>query len=152
MVLTRDHGLNEAPLKRRRSSCSKPQCRTAYQRARGRALCICAWARRASLRDAEACRAHNVQRAHAPSSKLARKKSGAGRSASGITWGRSLAPLLDDRCLTFREWCQLNSIGERTGRRILASGNGPVVTQLTTKRIGITVGNNRRWQEARARA
>ena len=58
----------------------------------------------------------------------------------------------DDAVFTFKEWCRLNSIGERTGRRILASGNGPVVTQLTTKRIGITVRANREWQAQRARA
>jgi hypothetical protein len=57
----------------------------------------------------------------------------------------------DDRVLTFNEWCEVNSIGKRTGRRILASGKGPVVTQLTARRIGITVGNNRCWQQARAR-
>ena len=58
----------------------------------------------------------------------------------------------DDRVLTFAEWCALNGIGKRTGRRIIRSGNGPVVTQLSERRIGITVGNNRRWQEARARS
>jgi len=58
----------------------------------------------------------------------------------------------DDKVLTFAEWCALNGIGKRTGRRIIRSGNGPVVTQLSERRIGITVGNNRRWQEARARA
>ena len=57
----------------------------------------------------------------------------------------------DDKVLTFAEWCKLNRIGKRTGRRILRSGNGPVVTQLSERRIGITVGNNRRWQTARAR-
>jgi hypothetical protein len=86
-------------------------------------------------------------------SRAARKKKVRGRPVGiGHNLGPALAPLLDDRCLTFREWCQLNSLGERTGRRILASGNGPVVTQLTTKRIGVTVANNRRWQEARARS
>ena len=34
----------------------------------------------------------------------------------------------DDRVLTFNEWCALNGIGKRTGRRILTSGGGPVVT------------------------
>ena len=43
-----------------------------------------------------------------------------------------------DQVLTFLEWCRLNRISERTGRRILASDNGPAVTQLTPKRIGIT--------------
>jgi len=57
-----------------------------------------------------------------------------------------------DRVLTFAEWCELNRIGKRTGRRIIRSGNGPVMTQLSERRIGITVGNNRRWQEARARS
>jgi hypothetical protein len=57
-----------------------------------------------------------------------------------------------DRVLTFAEWCALNKIGPRTGRRIIRSGTGPVVTQLSERRIGITVGNNRRWQESRARS
>jgi hypothetical protein len=57
----------------------------------------------------------------------------------------------DNRILSFREWCQLNCISERTGRRIVAGGTGPVVTQLSAHRIGISVGNNRRWQESRAR-
>jgi hypothetical protein len=59
-------------------------------------------------------------------------------------------PLVNDaQVLTFAEWCQLNRVGERTGRRILKSGNGPIVTKLSDKRIGITVGNNRLWQESR---
>jgi hypothetical protein len=58
----------------------------------------------------------------------------------------------DAQILTFREWCMLNRISERTGRRILSSGTGPIVTQLTAKRIGISVGNNKRWQAARERA
>jgi hypothetical protein len=58
----------------------------------------------------------------------------------------------DDRVLTFAEWCKLNRIGQRTGRRIIKASGGPVVTQLSERRIGITVGNNRRWQESRARS
>lgn len=57
----------------------------------------------------------------------------------------------DDAVLTFHEWCSLCGFSERTGRRILASGDGPVVTQLSPKRIGISRGNNRRWQASRAR-
>ncbi len=57
-----------------------------------------------------------------------------------------------DQCvLTFLEWCALNGFSEATGRRIITAGAGPIVTQLGTRRIGITVGNNRAWQEARAR-
>jgi hypothetical protein len=56
-----------------------------------------------------------------------------------------------DRVLTFAEWCALNKIGQRTGRRIIRSGTGPVVTQLSARRIGITVANNRAWQASKAR-
>jgi hypothetical protein len=59
--------------------------------------------------------------------------------------------LQDDQVLSFGQWCQLNHISERTGRRILKSGNGPAVVQLSTKRIGITVGANRAWQKQRER-
>jgi hypothetical protein len=58
----------------------------------------------------------------------------------------------DQQVLRFKDWCRLNGISERTGRRILASPDGPVVTKLSAKLIGITWGANRRWQEARTRA
>jgi hypothetical protein len=56
----------------------------------------------------------------------------------------------DDRVLTFAEWCGLNRISPATGRRIIASGAGPMVTRLSERRIGITVGANRRWRDARS--
>jgi hypothetical protein len=59
--------------------------------------------------------------------------------------------LEDDRVLTFAEWCSLNKIGQRTGRRIIKSGKGPRVLQLSERRIGIRIGDNRRWQASRAR-
>jgi len=62
-----------------------------------------------------------------------------------------LSMLLDSQVMRFSEWCRLNQFSERTGRRLLASGNGPDIVQLTDKIIGITVGANRRWQEARVR-
>jgi hypothetical protein len=55
------------------------------------------------------------------------------------------------RVMTFARWCELNGISPATGRRLLRSGRGPIVTRLSDRRIGITVGNNRRWQESRAR-
>jgi hypothetical protein len=55
------------------------------------------------------------------------------------------------RVMSFAQWCALNGISPATGRRLLRSGRGPIVTRLSDRRIGITVGNNRRWQEARAR-
>lgn len=57
----------------------------------------------------------------------------------------------EDEVLTFEEWCALNKIGLRTGTRILAGPDGPIVTQLSAKRIGITRGNNSRWQRSRER-
>ena len=62
-----------------------------------------------------------------------------------------LATAHPNQVLTFREWCRINHISERTGRRLLASGTGPIVTQLSPHRIGITVGNNAAWQQSRAR-
>jgi hypothetical protein len=58
----------------------------------------------------------------------------------------------DDAVLTFKEWCAVNGHSERQGRRILASGKGPTVTQISDRRIGISRRNNREWQAARARA
>ena len=56
-----------------------------------------------------------------------------------------------NQVLTFTEWCLLNTISEATGERIIASGDGPIVTALGPRRRGITVGNNATWQASRAR-
>jgi len=63
-----------------------------------------------------------------------------------------LAPLDPNQILSFHEWCRLNRISIRTGRRIITGGDGPVITQLSPNRFGITVGNNARWQRSRERA
>jgi hypothetical protein len=69
---------------------------------------------------------------------------------------RKLAVLISpddpDAVLTFVEWCLLNHISQRQGRRILKAPGGPIVTQLSDNRIGISRRNNRTWQAARARA
>lgn len=57
----------------------------------------------------------------------------------------------DNQILNLRQWCALNGISLRTGHRILASGEGPIVTQLSSKRIGISYGNNSKWLASRAR-
>jgi len=59
----------------------------------------------------------------------------------------------DNQVLTFGQWCLLNNFATSTGRRILAGERGPppVVTQLSSRRIGITIANNRAWLESRAR-
>jgi predicted DNA-binding transcriptional regulator AlpA len=57
----------------------------------------------------------------------------------------------ENAVLTFREWCALNGFSRATGMRVINAGEGPIVTQLGKRRIGVTVGNNARWQESRAR-
>ncbi len=57
----------------------------------------------------------------------------------------------DNRVLSLRQWCRLNGISYATGRRIIAAGEGPIVTQLSPRRMGVTIGNNRAWQASRAR-
>jgi hypothetical protein len=58
----------------------------------------------------------------------------------------------DRRVLSFAVWCELNNISTDTGKRLLKSGRGPRVLQLSDRRIGITVAANREWQQARERA
>ena len=58
----------------------------------------------------------------------------------------------DDAVLTFSEWCALSGFSVRVGRNVIKSDNGPVVTRLSDRRIGITRKNNREWQASRARS
>jgi predicted DNA-binding transcriptional regulator AlpA len=53
--------------------------------------------------------------------------------------------------LSFQEWCRINNLSERNGRRILSEGNGPRVIQLSPRRIGIRESDNAAWQESRIR-
>jgi hypothetical protein len=65
----------------------------------------------------------------------------------------NLPAVLDDfRVLSVREWCALNNISLRTGRRLIASPDGPRVTRISTRRVGVTIANNRAWQASRERA
>ena len=68
-----------------------------------------------------------------------------------LSLNEPFASLHPKQILLFPEWCELNRISERTGRRILASSKGPAVTQLSRQRIGITIENNARWQASKAR-
>ena len=56
-----------------------------------------------------------------------------------------------DRMLSFPEWCKLNNLSPATGR-IISAGTGPNVVQLSPRRIGITVGDNRAWRTSKTRA
>ena len=57
----------------------------------------------------------------------------------------------EDRVMPFAQWCEVNNFSQATGRRLRKAGKGPVFTQLSDRRIGVTVGNNRRWQASRIR-
>jgi hypothetical protein len=57
----------------------------------------------------------------------------------------------DDAVWTFKEWCAVNGISPRQGRRILKSGSGPLVTMLSDKRIGISRRHDRLWKASRVR-
>jgi hypothetical protein len=88
------------------------------------------------------------------------KKPGSGRN--GLTAPQVLRSLVlmrvknwetshPNQVMTIFEWAQINRISMRTARRILGSGTGPVVTQLSANRVGVTVANNAKWQASRAR-
>jgi hypothetical protein len=55
----------------------------------------------------------------------------------------------DDQVLTFDEWCRINNFSRATGQRLRRNGQGPHFIQLSEARIGVTVGENRRWQKSR---
>ena len=55
------------------------------------------------------------------------------------------------RILSFAQWCALNGISPATGRRLIKSGRGPTVVQLSDRRFGITIAANAEWQSARRR-
>jgi hypothetical protein len=57
----------------------------------------------------------------------------------------------DDEVLSFPNWCRLNDISTRTGRKLKAAGKGPIFTQVSDRRFGVTKRNNRIWQASRAR-
>ena len=82
----------------------------------------------------------------------ARRKGRAQRLAERRKFFLDLRALPDDAVLTIPEWQTLNTLSERQARRILASAEGPVVTQLSAKRRGVTVRANREWLESRSRS
>jgi hypothetical protein len=60
--------------------------------------------------------------------------------------------LSDNAVMTFPEWCAVNSISPRTGRRLIAAGDGPPVVRLSPRRIGVTIASDRSWKASRERA
>jgi predicted DNA-binding transcriptional regulator AlpA len=62
---------------------------------------------------------------------------------------RDCEAVQDNRVLSFKQWCELNGISRSTGQRLISAGKGPRLIQLSEKRIGVTVAENRRWQASR---
>jgi hypothetical protein len=103
-----------------------------------------------TLLEDEHRRSQRSQRKHQKQQRRRKRRCAKQRRPSSLD--QLLSMLLDSQCLSFFEWCQLNRFSERTSRRILKSGRGPPVVQLSMQRIGITVGANRAWQQSRERA
>ena len=55
----------------------------------------------------------------------------------------------DDRVMSFAQWCGVNGFSKSTGLRICKNGDGPQFIRLSVGRIGVTRGENRRWQQSR---
>jgi hypothetical protein len=57
-----------------------------------------------------------------------------------------------DRVISFAEWCRRISVSAATGRRILASDEGPAVTRSSARRLGIRERDHLAWLDARREA
>lgn len=57
----------------------------------------------------------------------------------------------DQRVMTKHQCAEVNGISIWTLERQIKAGKGPVLTRISDRRIGVTVGNNRRWQQSRER-
>jgi predicted DNA-binding transcriptional regulator AlpA len=62
----------------------------------------------------------------------------------------SVLPFDQDRVLKLSEFASNAGISIVTLRRLIARGEGPAVTQLSTRRLGIRVRHAREWLDARA--
>jgi hypothetical protein len=68
-----------------------------------------------------------------------------------LIFAASPSALHDDQILSFAEWCRLNGISTRNGRRLLKGPDALEIVRLSPRRIGITIAANRRWQDQRTR-
>jgi hypothetical protein len=98
-----------------------------------------------SLRENEQPRAHSQRKLSLREKQRRRRERERNRRQRRMQLSQLCLP--DDGVLTFAEWCCLNDISTRTGRRIRASGKGPVFLQLSENRVGVRVRDNRLWQD-----
>jgi hypothetical protein len=57
----------------------------------------------------------------------------------------------DDEIRPFPAWCDAADISPATGRRLKAAGEGPIITHLSARRIGVQGRHHRQWLDQRAR-
>ena len=62
----------------------------------------------------------------------------------------AVLPLNEDRVLTLSQFASNAGISLVTLRRLIARGEGPTVTKLSTRRLGIRLQHAREWLDARA--
>ena len=56
-----------------------------------------------------------------------------------------------DRVIPLADWFRRVGLPSRSGRRLIASGGGPVITDLTERRKGVRERDHIAWLEARRR-
>jgi hypothetical protein len=55
-----------------------------------------------------------------------------------------------DRVTSFLAWCRRIGVSPATGRRLLSSGEGPRITRLSARRIGVRERDHVAWLDARS--
>jgi hypothetical protein len=55
------------------------------------------------------------------------------------------------RCITIRKWAEVCGFSIWTAKRLLDAGKGPKITQISDRRVGITVAHHREWLASRVR-
>jgi predicted DNA-binding transcriptional regulator AlpA len=63
-----------------------------------------------------------------------------------------LTSLTDDRIMSFDEFCKLAGISIATLRRLVKAPQGPSVTRMSLRRVGIRVRDAKRWLDAQVSA
>jgi hypothetical protein len=53
------------------------------------------------------------------------------------------------RVFSFAKFCELGGFSPRTGRRLIESGDGPQITRLSDRRIGVREDHYSEWLDRR---
>jgi predicted DNA-binding transcriptional regulator AlpA len=54
-----------------------------------------------------------------------------------------------DRIMTIKEWCERSSFSTVTGWRLMKAGQGPKLTRISERRLGIREDHYREWLDSR---